>query len=47
MNKIKVIESNGEYFLEISNDASQFMTIKIKLTKNELANLKASLSQFD
>ena len=40
MSKTRITKDlKGNYYLEVSNDINQFLTIKIKLTKEELINL--------
>lgn len=44
MSKTKVTKDiKGNYYLEVSNDLNQFLTIKIKLTKEELINLNSEI----
>ena len=44
MNKSKITKDlKGNYYIEISNDFDQFLTIKIKLTKGELQNLNSQI----
>jgi len=47
MSKVNLIKlENGQYYLEVCNDVSNFLTIKIKLTEEELANLKSVISKY-
>ena len=47
MTKAKVIKNdNGTYHLEVCNDFTSFLTIKIKLSQDELANLYAAMSKY-
>lgn len=47
MTKTKVIEGeNGVYYLEVCNDLGSFLTIKIKLTKEELTNLHTAMAKY-
>lgn len=42
MSKVNITKINeDQYYLEVCNDVSSFLTIKIKLTKDELANLNS------
>jgi hypothetical protein len=42
MNKINIIQAKDhEYYLEVCNDTNDFLTIRVKLTINELSNLEA------
>jgi hypothetical protein len=44
MNKsIITKDDKGNYYIEISNDFDKFLTIKIKLTKEELENLSSQI----
>ena len=44
MNKTKITRDlKGNYYIEISNDLDQFLTIKIKLSKDELQNLNSQI----
>ncbi len=47
MSKVNLIKlENGQYYLEVCNDDSDFLTIKIKLTEQELFNLKSVISKY-
>ena len=43
MSKINVIKEGEDYYVEISNDFAQFLSIKVKLTKGEIENLNAKI----
>ena len=45
MNKIKIKqELDGNYYMEISNDFDKFLILRIKLTINDLENLKSQIN---
>ncbi len=47
MSKVNLIKlENGQYYLEVCNDVSNFLTIKIKLTQEELTNLQSVISKY-
>lgn len=47
MTKTKVIKNdNGTYHLEVCNDFTGFLTIKIKLSQDELATLHAAMNKY-
>lgn len=41
MSKINIIKQGDNYYLEVSNDFTQFLSIKIKLTKGEVEELQS------
>ena len=45
MNKIKITqELDGNYYMEVSNDFDKFLILRIKLTLNDLENLRAQIN---